>query len=68
MIINIKVPDEAVDQIGVILGGYFSCTVTFDCELCENSLGCECLKTIADACFNKCDTINYLCEVTFNEE
>lgn len=68
MIINIRVPDEAVQQIGVVLGGYFSCRVEFTCETCENYLGCKCLETIADACFDNVNISDYLCEVTIDEE
>ena len=68
MIINIRVPDEAVKQMGVVMHDYFSCKHIGRCEMCENFLGCECLVALRDACYNNSDTSNYVCEVTFNEE
>lgn len=68
MIISIRVPDEAVKQIGVVLHDNFSCKYNGDCIPCENILGCECLVALRDACYNNSDTSNYVCEVTFNEE
>ena len=68
MIINIRVPDEAVKQMGIILLNNFICVFPDDCENCKNIIGCECLKTLQGCCINNNDISNYVCEVAFNEE
>lgn len=68
MIINIRLPDEAVKQMGVVMHDYFLCRHIGVCERCENVLGCECLVALRDACYGNSDNSNYVCEVTFNEE
>lgn len=70
MIINMRVPDEAVKEMGVLLRDYFYCKCIGDCEICDDVLGCECLVALREACCDS-DNIgfsNYVCEVTFNEE
>lgn len=68
MIINMRVPNEAVKQIGFLLRKRFKCSFPGDCEICENIIGCECLKTLGDACCDNEDNYDYICEVTINEE
>lgn len=68
MIINMRVPDVAVEEIGNVLHGYFCCKYDDSCETCTNIIGCECLVALRDACYGNNDTSNYVCEVAFNEE
>jgi len=68
MVINIRVPDEAVRQISLVLRYHLKCSYPFDCQICNEIVGCECLKALADACSEINDVSNYVCEVSFNEE
>ena len=68
MIINMRVPDEAVKEIADVLCDRLKCKFPDDCEMCQCIIGCECLSALCDACYSNSDASNYVCEVTFNEE
>lgn len=68
MIINMKVPDEAVKELGILMRDNLHCNCIGDCETCKEIIGCECLSALREACYGGVDVCNSVCEVNFSEE